>query len=62
MRDATGAWRSIAPAEIHLPTGRVQVTAGMMFRRGERFMNVDLAAVLEQHYGREKYGCGLRRR
>jgi hypothetical protein len=57
-RDPTGGWRCIAPAEIDLPTGRVQVTAGMLFRRGERFMNVDLAALLEEHYGREKYGFG----
>ena len=61
-RDATGAWRCIAPAEIDLPTGRVQVTEGMVFRKGERFMNVDLAAVLEEHYAREKYGFSARRR
>jgi hypothetical protein len=50
VRDAYGAWRCIAPADITLPSGRVQVTPGSVFVKGMRFMNVDLAALLEEEY------------
>ena len=54
-RDATGAWRCIEPADIDLPTGRVQVAAGMVFRKGERFMNVDLAVLLDEQFAKDRW-------
>ena len=51
IRDPSGAWRCVKPADIQLPTGRVQVTAGSVFTRTTRFMNVDLAALLDEQVG-----------
>jgi hypothetical protein len=48
IRDPSGAWRCVKPADIQLPTGRVQVTPGSVFTRSTRFMNVDLAALLDE--------------
>ena len=48
IRDPSGAWRCVKPADIQLPTGRVQVIAGSVFTRTIRFMNVDLAALLDE--------------
>ncbi len=55
VRDPYGAWLCIAPAELALPQGRVQVTPGSRFTRGTMFMNVDLAALLEAEYARGTY-------
>ena len=54
LRDGHGAWRCIAPASIDLPSGRIQVVPGSVFVRGTRFMNVDLAVLLEEQH--QKYG------
>jgi hypothetical protein len=54
VRDAQGAWRCIAPADVHLPSGRVQVTPGSVFAKGTRFMNVDLAALLDEQHARQQ--------
>ena len=51
VRDAAGAWRCIHPATLDLPTGRIQINPGSVFVKGTRFMNVDLAQLLEEHYG-----------
>jgi hypothetical protein len=47
VRDDSGAWRCIAPADLQTAQGRVQVTPGTVFTRGSTFMNVDLAALLD---------------
>ena len=54
VRDAYGAWRCIAPADLQLPSGRVQVTPGSVFMKGMRFMNVDLAALLDEQYAEDR--------
>jgi hypothetical protein len=54
VRDGHGAWRCIAPATLDLPTGRVQVNPGSVFVKGTRFMNVDLAELLEAEYRRQQ--------
>jgi hypothetical protein len=54
VRDSYGAWRCVEPAELDLPQGRVQVTPGAVFTKGTRFMNVDLAELLETQYQRDK--------
>ena len=53
-RDRHGAWRCIHPANIELPSGRIQVTPGSVFTRGTRFMNVDLAELLDMEYEKER--------
>lgn len=55
-RDASGAWRCVEPATLDLPQGRVQVAPGSTFTPGTKFMNVDLAALLEEHYRRSHPG------
>ena len=50
VRDQHGAWRCIAPADIYLPQGRVQIVPGTVLIQGSRFMNVDVAALLEKQY------------
>ena len=50
VRDQYGAWRCIEPAELELPEGRIQVTPGTVFTRGTKFMNVDLAELLDKLY------------
>jgi hypothetical protein len=54
VRDSYGAWRCVEPATLDLPQGRVQVTPGTVFTRGTRFMNVDIAEMLDRQY--ETYG------
>ena len=50
VRDAAGAWRCVHPATLDLPSGRIQVNPGSVFVKGTRFMNVDLAQLLDEHY------------
>lgn len=47
-RNGYGVWICIAPGEIVLPQGRVQVTPGTMLTKGTRFMGVDLVKLLEE--------------
>jgi len=54
VRDAPGAWRCVAPATLDLPSGRIQVNPGSLFISGERFMNVDVAKLLEEEYKRQQ--------
>ena len=50
VRDADGCWRCIAPAELQLDAGRIQVAPGTTFTKGTMFMGLDLAALLDEHY------------
>lgn len=50
VREPDGAWRCLEPAELNLPTGRIQVTPGSRFTRGTTFMGVELARLLEERY------------
>ena len=54
VRDGFGAWRCVAPADIELPSGRIQVTPGSVFVRGTQFMNVDLAELLDEQAEKDK--------
>ena len=54
IRDDFGAWRCIAPADLELPSGRIQVTPGSVFVRGTQFMNVDLARLLDEHAEKDR--------
>jgi hypothetical protein len=50
VREAPGIWTCIEPADLQLPQGRVQVTAGTRFTRGSTFMGVEVAKLLEEQY------------
>jgi hypothetical protein len=46
-RESPGHWTCVNPCEIELPGGKIQVAAGTTFTSGTRFMDVDIAALLE---------------
>jgi hypothetical protein len=50
IREGPGVWACVEPAEVHLPQGRVQVTAGTRVTLGFMFMGVELARLLEEQY------------
>lgn len=51
-REGGGHWLCVEPATLELPTGRVQVTPGTQLTIGAKFMNVDLARMLDEEYSR----------
>lgn len=53
-REGAGVWICERPATLELPQGRVQVTAGSRLVIGTKFMNVDLARMLDQEYSRQR--------
>ncbi len=58
-RDPFGVWVCVSEAELMLPQGRIQVTVGSRFAKGTKFMNVDLATLLEEQWMKDQ---GLRSR
>ena len=52
-RDAHGVWRCVTPATLDLPSGHVEVMPGTVFTRGTRFLDVDLAARLDDQYAKD---------
>lgn len=54
VREKLGVWICVQPAELNLPAGRLQVAVGTRFIRGTQFMGVDVAELLEKHYGRTR--------
>jgi hypothetical protein len=54
VREKLGVWTCVEPAELNLPAGRMQVAVGTRFIRGTQFMGVDVAELLEEHYGRTR--------
>jgi hypothetical protein len=50
VREHNGAWLCVEAAELTLPSGRIQVAIGTRFTTGTRFMGVDVARLLEEHY------------
>ncbi len=53
-RTAPGVWVCTEAATLDLPQGRVQVAPGTRFTLGTRFMNVEIAALLEAEYMKAK--------
>ena len=49
VREKDGGWLCTEPAELELPSGRIQVAVGTRFTRGTRYMGVDVATLLEEH-------------
>ena len=55
-RDGAGVWVCVEPATLDSVVGRIQVTAGSRFLIGTKFMNVDLARMLDEEYSRTHPG------
>ena len=53
-RDSPGHWTCTRPCEIDLSGGRIQVAAGTIFTAGTRFMDVDIAALLDEEFEKER--------
>ena len=51
-REGAGVWVCVDAATLQLPEGRVQVAPGSRFTLGTKFMNIELAAILEREYQR----------
>jgi hypothetical protein len=52
QREGGGNWLCVAPATLDLPQGRVQVAPGTRVTIGTKFMNVDVARLLDEEYSR----------
>jgi hypothetical protein len=52
-REVAGTWVCVEPATLDLPQGRVQATPGTRFVLGTKFMNVDVARLLDEAYSRQ---------
>ena len=53
-REGAGVWTCVEPATLELPEGRVQAAPGSRFVVGTKFMNVDIARLLDEEYSREQ--------
>jgi hypothetical protein len=53
-RNADGSWICTEPATLNHPHGRMQVTPGTIFKRGELFMGVDLALWLDDQANKDQ--------
>jgi hypothetical protein len=52
-RDELRGWVCEEPTELDLPQGRVQAPQGHLFIVGNKFMNVDVARLLDEEYSRQ---------
>jgi hypothetical protein len=55
-RQGAGDWICVQDATLDMPQGRVQVTEGSRFIVGMKFMNVDIARMLDAEYSRQHSG------
>ena len=46
-------WICVEPATLELPQGRVQAAPGTRFTVGTKFMNIDVARLLDEEYSRQ---------
>jgi hypothetical protein len=49
-RDRAGVWVCLESVTLDLPEGRVQVTPGSRFTIGTKFMNIELARMLDEAF------------
>jgi hypothetical protein len=52
-REGAGVWVCVEPASVDLPEGRIEAAPGARFVIGTKFMNVDLAGLLDAEYSRQ---------
>lgn len=57
-RETGGVWVCVEPVTLELAQGRVQVSPGARFTIGTKFMNVELARMLDEAYSRLNAGKG----
>lgn len=58
-RESGGIWVCVEAVTLDLPKGRIQVSEGQRFSVGAKFMNVELARLLDEAYSRmRKSGPG----
>ena len=50
IRESEGNWTCIEACEIALAGGRIQFSVGAQFAGGTKFMDVDVAALLDREY------------
>ena len=53
-RESGGVWICVEPATLETKEGRVQVAPGTRLTVGQRFMNLDLARMLDEEYSRSQ--------
>ena len=53
-REGAGVWLCVEPATLELPQGRVQAAPGTRFIIGTKFMNVDVARLLDEAHSRHE--------
>lgn len=53
-REGAGVWVCVEPATLELPQGRVQAAPGTRFIVGTKFMNVDVARLLDEEHSRQR--------
>jgi hypothetical protein len=53
-RERAGVWECVEHATLDLPQGRVQAVPGTRFVIGTKFMNVDVALMLDEEYSRRR--------
>jgi hypothetical protein len=51
-REGAGIWVCIEPTTLELPQGRIEFRPGTRLTVGTRFMNVELAKMLDEQYRR----------
>ena len=51
-RETGGIWVCVEAATLDLPNGRVQVSEGQRFTIGMKYMNVELARILDEAHSR----------
>ena len=53
-REGPGDWVCVEPATLELAQGRVQVAPGTRVTAGTKFMNIELARLLDEEYRRTR--------
>ena len=56
-RERAGVWVCEQPASLHLPQGRIEAKPDTRFVVGTKFMNVDVARLLDAEYSRQRSGA-----
>lgn len=51
-RESGGIWLCVESATLELPQGRIHVSEGQRFMVGAKFMNVEMARLLDEAYSR----------
>lgn len=51
-RERAGIWICVKPTTLEFPRGRIEFMPGTRLTTGTRFMNVELARMLDEQYNR----------